>query len=328
MPHGRSPTHRRKSKRGSPANRARASEPRPDDRSRSARDGDRSGAGAAARAPGAGAIRLQKLLAGAGFGSRRDVERFLVEERVTVNGRVARLGDRADPRHDDVRLDGERVAAERPAYWIVNKPRGVVTTRRDEAGRRTVMDLLPRGIEHVFPVGRLDRETSGLLLLTNDGDTAHALLHPSLGNEREYRVEVRGRIDDRTVARLEKGVTLEDGRSAPTRVGRVRFDPDSKTSTFSLTLVEGRKRQIRRTLLVLGFPVRRLMRVRMGPLRLGRLPVGEARKLRADERRRLLEYVGGLRGEAGAGERRPRVRKARSAPRDQRSVRSRKGVNR
>jgi 23S rRNA pseudouridine2605 synthase len=327
MPHGRSPTHKRRSKRSGRSSRATpTAAPEPDG---GASREDRAEQDAPAEhGAGEGGIRLQKLLAAAGFGSRRDVERFLVEERVTVNGRVARLGDRADPRRDDVRLDGERIAAERPAYWILNKPRGVVTTRRDEAGRRTVMDLLPRGVENVFPVGRLDRETGGLLLLTNDGDTAHALLHPSLGNEREYRVEVRGRIDPRTIARLEKGVPLEDGRSAPTRVDGVRFDPDAKTSSFSLTVVEGRKRQIRRTLLVLGFPVRRLTRVRMGPLRLGRLPAGEARRLRADERRRLLDHVAHLRDESDRDGARPRLRKARTGRASQRSVRSRKGARR
>jgi 23S rRNA pseudouridine2605 synthase len=272
-----------------------------------------------------GSVRLQKLLAGAGFGSRRDVEQFLVEERVTVNGRVAKLGERADPGVDDIRLDGERLLRERPSYWILNKPRGVVTTVRDDEGRRTVIDLLPTRIERVFPVGRLDKETSGLLLLTNDGDTAHALLHPSLRNEREYRVNVKGAIDERAIARLEKGVTLEEGRAAPTHVSGVRFDSDTGTSHFSLTLVEGRKRQIRRSLLILGFPVRRLVRIRMGPLRLGRLAVGEARPLRAEERRALLAHVAMLRSGEEPGKKRERKSASR---RPQRTANSRKGTRR
>ena len=244
-------------------------------------------------------MRLQKLLASAGFGSRRDVERFLLEERVTVNGRIATLGDRADPSVDEIRFDGERLRKERPAYWIVNKPRGVVTTVRDDEGRRTVVDLIPRSAGRLFPVGRLDRETSGLLLMTNDGDAAHVLLHPSLGNEREYRVNVKGELDARAIKRLERGVTLDEGRTSPARVSDVRFDSDSGTSSLTLTLSEGKKRQIRRSLLVLGFPVRRLVRVRMGPLRLGRLAVGEARALRSEEKRALLEHVRRLRaGEA------------------------------
>jgi 23S rRNA pseudouridine2605 synthase len=135
--------------------------------------------------------------------------------------------------------------------------------------------------------------------MTNDGDTAHALLHPSLGNEREYRVNVKGQLDARAIKRLERGVTLDEGRTSPARVSDVRFDPDSGTSSLTLTLSEGKKRQIRRSLLVLGFPVRRLVRVRMGPLRIGRLAVGEARPLRSEEKRALLEHVRRLRaGEA------------------------------
>ena len=244
-------------------------------------------------------IRLQKLLASAGFGSRRDVEQYVTEERVTVNGRTATLGEKADPTVDDIRFDGERIANQRPAYWIVNKPRGVVTTMRDDGGRRTVVSLVPANAGRLFPVGRLDKETSGLLLMTNDGDVAHALLHPSHGNEREYRVNVKGLLDAKGIKSLERGVTLEEGRTASVRVEDVRHDPESGTSSLSLTLVEGKKRQIRRSLLVLGFPVRRLVRVRMGPLRLGRLAVGEARALRSDERQALLEHVRRLRaGEA------------------------------
>ncbi len=316
MPHGSSPKHVRKARR------------------KPSRSGGGRGAGAprdeaSAKGPSAPAkpeadapVRLQKLLAAAGFGSRRESEQFLIDERVTVNGRVAGLGDRADPAVDDIRVDGERLVSERPAYWLLHKPRGVVTTTRDESGRRTVIDLLPRAAGRVFPVGRLDRETSGLVLLTNDGDTAHALLHPSLGNEREYTVTVKGRLDDRAVARLEKGVVLEEGRTAPARIGRLHVDPEQETTRFSLTLVEGRKRQIRRSLLQLGFPVRRLVRIRMGPLRLGRLPVGEARPLRAPERRALLEHAARLRAEAG-GEGPPR--RARKA---QPTRASRKGTRR
>jgi 23S rRNA pseudouridine2605 synthase len=288
-----------------------------------------------------GRVRLQKLLANAGFGSRRDVERFVVEERVTINGRVATLGQSADPTRDDIRVDGERLARDKPAYWILNKPRGVVTTLRDEAGRRTVVDLLPRKAGRLFPVGRLDRETSGLLLMTNDGDLAHALLHPSLGNEREYHVQVKGRVSDATVARLERGVSLEEGRTAPARVSGVRFDPESATTTLDLTLVEGRKRQIRRSLLFLGHPVRRLSRVRMGPLRLGRLATGDARPLRAEERRRLLAHVEqlrageapaerGLAGRAGAAKRRATPSRGRSqaaGPESSKSGRSAGGTS-
>jgi len=286
MPHGSSPRHARKPRKARARKPARAAAPEP------AESAPKPAPPASAPVPKAGgAQRLQKLLAAAGFGSRRDVEQFLVEERVTVNGRVAKLGSRADPFVDEIRFDGEKLARERPAYWIVNKPRGVITTVRDDEGRRTVMELLPRSVGRVFPVGRLDLETSGLLLLTNDGDLAHAMLHPSLGNEREYRVNVKGKLDAKAIGRLERGVTLDEGRTAAVKVSDVSYDADSHTSSLSLTLVEGKKRQIRRSLLVLGFPVRRLVRVRMGPLRIGRLAVGEARPLRSEERRALLEHV-------------------------------------
>lgn len=332
MPHGKSPRHvRKKSGRVAPARTRGAAEgARPSEESQPG-----AGRGEAHAAPTVGRrtespVRLQKLLAAAGFGSRRDVEQYLVDERVTVNGRTARLGDRADPAVDEIRVDGERLNPERPEYWIVHKPRGVVTTVRDEAGRRTVMSLLPRSTGRLFPVGRLDRETTGLLLMTNDGDAAHVLLHPSLGNEREYRVSVKGELDKRAVTRLEKGVALEEGRTAPARLAGLRFDPDLGTSTFSLTLVEGRKRQIRRSLLILGFPVRRLVRVRMGPLRLGRLGVGEARPLRAEERRALMEHVERLRGASDAtGRTRSGQGSAqKSGSPGQRAARSRKGISR
>jgi len=334
MPHGKSPKHARKKKSaatGKPTSRARpassssdassAAKPRPKDR-----------AGRNALATVAGPVRLQKLLAAAGFGSRRDTEQFLVDERVTVNRRVAKLGDGADPRVDEIRVDGERLVRERPAYWVLNKPRGVVTTMRDEAGRKTVIDFLPRGVERIYPVGRLDKETSGLLLLTNDGDTAHALLHPSLGNEREYKVNVKGLIDEKAIGRIEKGIVLDEGRTSPGQVRQVRLDPEASTSSFLLTLGEGRKRQIRRSLLMLGFPVRRLVRVRMGPLRLGRLAVGQARPLRSDERRALLDHAAALRGETSRGEKSRGVKTKTVPPRrpaarkTQRTARSRNGT--
>jgi 23S rRNA pseudouridine2605 synthase len=256
----------------------------------------------------AGPVRLQKLLAAAGLGSRRGAEEYLRQGRVTVNGVVAKLGDSAHPRRDVVAVDGERLEREAVAYWIVHKPAGMVTTVRDPQGRRTIMELLPRSVPQVHPVGRLDYESTGLVLLTNDGGLTHALLHPSLGNEREYQVTVRGELDDRPRRALEHGVVLEEGRTAPAKVGRVVFDPTSKTSTFSLTLVEGRNRQIRRSLLTLGCPVKKLVRVRMGPLRLGSLPRGEARCLRPEEIQELRSHALKLaaRRSTRAG-RRPRI---------------------
>ena len=239
-------------------------------------------------------VRLQKILAAAGVASRRGSEEYLRTGRVTVNGEPAGLGDSADPLHDVVAVDGEPLSAEKPAYWIVNKPTGVLTTLRDPEGRATVLDLLPPGTPRVFPVGRLDLDTSGLVLLTNDGPLAHRLLHPSHGNEREYRVTVRGELLRQHCERLQKGIRLEDCVTSPARVSGLRYDSDKDTSVFSLTLREGKKRQIRRSMLTLRHPVKRLVRVRVGPLKLGRMPRGAVRRLTLAEVQVLREHCAGL----------------------------------
>lgn len=236
--------------------------------------------------------RLQRILAAAGVASRRSAEQWIRAGRVAVNGETARLGDSADPDVDAITLDGRPLERETRTYWMLHKPRGVLTTTRDTHGRRTVLDLLPADERRrLFPVGRLDRDTEGLLLLTNDGDVAQALLHPSRGSEREYRVSARGRVAPDSLARLARGIVLDDGRTAPARVGPARYDRRRDTSTFRLTLVEGRKRQIRRAMRALGHPVLTLVRTRMGPLSLGRLPSGQARPLSAAERRELLAHA-------------------------------------
>jgi 23S rRNA pseudouridine2605 synthase len=244
---------------------------------------------------------------------------------VRVDGATARVGDRADPERQEIAVDGRPLPRAKPVYWLVHKPVGVLTTTRDPGGRRTVLDLLPSGLPRLFPVGRLDAPTEGLVLLTNDGEAAQALLHPSLESEREYRVTARGRVSDAALAQLARGIALEDGWTAPARVGAARFDARSGATIFSLTLHEGRKRQIRRALDVLGHPVVRLLRTRMGPLRLGRLPAGSARPLAAEEVAALRRHVRRLLGSGAeptrqaAGKRAPqaagRVRKFRSRAR-------------
>lgn len=212
--------------------------------------------------------------------------------RVRINGRVARLGDVARADDDRVELDGRRIRSAPLVYWIAHKPVGTITTRRDPEGRPRIVELLPLSLrEQLFPVGRLDLATEGLVLLTNDGATAHALLHPSLGSEREYRITARGELSAAAAARLARGVKLSDGRTAAAEVGPRRHDARSDTTVFHLTLREGRKRQIRRSLGALGHPVRRLLRVRMGPLRLGRLAPGRARPLTRAEVRALRAHV-------------------------------------
>jgi len=241
----------------------------------------------AATSRGAPRERLQKILAAAGVASRRSAEDLIRAGRVTVNGAVATLGESADADRDAIALDGEPIRREPLEYWLVHKPRGVLTTVSDPHGRATVVDLVRESTARLFPVGRLDLLSEGLVLLTNDGPLAHSLLHPSFGEEREYRVTVRGSFHRSTQRRISEGVELEDGVTAPARVGAVRFDPETRTTHFALTLVEGRKRQIRRMMAELGCPVVRLVRVRLGPLELGRLESGGARRLLARERRAL-----------------------------------------
>lgn len=217
-----------------------------------------------------------------------------------VNGAVAKLGDSADPALDRVTLDGERIRAEPQVYWMLHKPRGVLSTVRDPEGRSTALDLISERYR-VFPVGRLDRDTRGLLMLTNDGPLTQLLLHPSRGMEREYVVRVAGAPSARALHELERGVWLDGRRGAPTVVSALRVDPGGAESRFHLTLVEGRKRQIRRACGALGHPVRDLLRVRFASLRLGALPVGEARRLRADEIAGLRSAGQSQQGGSGSG---------------------------
>lgn len=234
--------------------------------------------------------RLQRALARAGFGSRRACEELIVEGKVRVNGQVAVLGDRVDPTADEVRVDGKRISVD-PAlrYFALHKPAGVTTTLRDPHAGRDLRSFLPEG-GRVFPVGRLDRDTEGLLLLTNDGELAHRLAHPRHGVEKEYLAEVQGTPTARHVAQLTRGVRLDDGvaRAIDARpAGR-----SGGRGALRLVLAEGRKREVRRMLEAVGLPVRRLVRTRVGPVRLGRLPAGERRELTSEEVRALYRSAG------------------------------------
>ena len=232
--------------------------------------------------------RLQKVLARAGVGSRRACEDLIRQGRVTVNGRVASLGDQVDPRADRVDVDGGRVPLDPELrYLALHKPRGVVTTASDPQGRPDVSRYYPEDAR-VFPVGRLDRDTEGLLLLTNDGELANRLLHPRYGVEREYLAEVEGRPTDRVLAALRRGVQLKDGAARPASVRRV--GGSGERGALRIVMTEGRKREVRRMLDAVGLPVRRLVRVRVGPIRLGRLRPGEVRELEPGEVRELLRH--------------------------------------
>ena len=210
---------------------------------------------------------------------------------MAINGQVASIGATLDPDNDVVTLDGEAVNAARPVYWVLHKPAGVLSTASDPERRQTVLDLLPPHGQRLFPVGRLDRDTRGLLLITNDGPWAHALLHPSHEVEREYRVEVRGHVTPHTVERLSRGIVLEGRRTAPAKVSQLRVKSDHSATRFHLTLIEGRKRQIRNVCAALGHRVLELTRIRMGPLRLGNLKEGASRKLSRKEHQELSQLV-------------------------------------
>jgi 23S rRNA pseudouridine2605 synthase len=235
--------------------------------------------------------RLQKLLARAGLASRRAAEQLIVAGRVSVNGTIVReLGAKADPERDDVRVDGERLARPRAQVLLLHKPPGVVTTLSDPEGRPTVRHYLPPGFDRVFPVGRLDFNTSGLLLLTNDGELAARLLHPRHRIPRTYRVKIHGRATPQAIGQLRRGVKLDDGLTGPAQVD---IDQQLPTKTWlRFTIREGRRREIRRMCEALGYRVDRLVRVRFGPIELGRLEPGELRALRDDEIDALRSAVG------------------------------------
>lgn len=225
--------------------------------------------------------RIQKLLAQAGLGSRRACEEFLTEHRVTVNGQVVELGAKADPIRDVIKVDGKRVHFEsKRIYLALNKPIGVVTTNADEFGRKTVRDLIP--IEgHLYPVGRLDADSEGLVLLTNDGDLANALTHPRYEHEKEYRVLVEGEPSASTLKSWRHGVLLGGQKTAP---AKVEVTGSGRGQTWLRVIMhEGRKRQIREVAGMLGHHVKYLQRVRIGPIRLLNLRPGEWRYLSASE---------------------------------------------
>ena len=232
--------------------------------------------------------RLQKVLSQAGIASRRASEQLMLDGRVTVNGRTVReLGSKADPAVDDIRVDGRRIRLpERKLYFLLNKPRGYVTTRSDPHNRPTVLDLV-NVREYVYPVGRLDFDSEGLLLLTNDGDLASRLTHPSHGVTRVYEARVLGTPDAHDMQRLSRGVVIEGRRTAPALVELLPGKRDDEHATLRITIHEGRNRQVRNMCEAIGHPVDRLRRVAIGPIRDHRLKPGQWRQLTAEEVARL-----------------------------------------
>lgn len=239
--------------------------------------------------------RLQKFLARAGVASRRSSEDLIVSGRVMVNGSVVTgLGVKVDPTCDRVTVDGSPVQPPSTlVYLLLNKPVEVMTTMDDPQGRPTVARYVPAGSVRLFPVGRLDFTTSGLLLLTNDGELAHMLMHPRFHVPKTYHAEVDGHPDDADMKRLRQGIDLDDGRTAPAEARVLSIGPGS--ARIEITLREGRKRQVRRMLSAVGHPVRSLVRTGFGPLTLGTLAPGDTRPLTSDEVRALRTAAeGGL----------------------------------
>lgn len=256
--------------------------------------------------------RLQKIMAKAGIGSRRHNETLIRDGRVRVNGRVTTLGDKADPASDQIEVDGKRLdLSDRELVYIaLNKPKGVISSLEDELqqNRRTVRDLveLPG---HLYPVGRLDKQSEGLMLMTNDGKLAHRLTHPRYGHEKVYQVVVEGHIPMEAIAQWRQGVMLDGRKTAP---AQVEISRRSKTGThLKVVLQEGRKRQIRRVAAMLGHPVQRLERRQIGPLSLGDLKSGQWRHLTGREVK-ALRRAAGLKAPPRSRKRRASRRKGKS----------------
>lgn len=234
--------------------------------------------------------RLQKVMAGAGVGSRRACEEMIKASRVQVNGELAYLGQKVDPNKDRIVVDGKPLGQkEAKRYFILNKPFGYITTAKDQFGRKSVLDLLPKVAERVYPVGRLDYDSEGLVLLTNDGELAYQIMHPKFELPKTYLVQLAGKITMDAVYRLRTGLVLEDGPTRPAEVQIIKSEPER--TVLRLTISEGRNRQVRRMCKTLGYDVQRLTRVGIGPVKMGGLAPGEYRALTAKELKELERAV-------------------------------------
>lgn len=234
--------------------------------------------------------RLNKVLAHAGVGSRRHCDDLIRAGRVAVDGQIVRdLGTKVDPATSRIAVDGTPIRDERTVYWLLNKPRGVLCTNFDPSGRPRAIDLIPHVEQRVYTVGRLDESSEGLLLLTNDGDLAHKLMHPRFGIEKTYLVQVHGDPTPEDCKRLLDGVFLSDGRVRAKRIKRMKKQKDS--TWLRIVLNEGKNREIRRMLARLGHKVLTLRRIAIGPVQLDKLPRGKARRLSGTELNELRAAV-------------------------------------
>lgn len=256
-------------------------------------------------------VRLQKVIADSGLVSRRKAEELIVQGRVTVNGRVVcELGTKVNPEKDHVKVDGRHLKPVPPQTFIMlNKPRNVVSTMSDPSGRGTIADLLPGVRVRVFPVGRLDFDSEGLVLLTNDGELAQLLLHPRHHVPKTYLIKVKGMLDGEDIQSLEKGVMLVDGRTGPAVVKKV--GKATENSWLEVTIYEGRKHQVKRMLEAVGHPVLKLKRVRFGPIALGDLPTGQYRYL-TDREANAVRELARERQQVQAGDGQARAKRARA----------------
>jgi 23S rRNA pseudouridine2605 synthase len=261
-----------------------------------------------------GAMRLQRWLAMCGIASRRRCEELIVAGRVDVNGTaVTQLGTKVDPEKDEVRVDGERVKAPKRKYYVaLYKPPGVVCTNDDPAGRTRAIDLVTRIQARLFPIGRLDEDSEGLLLLTNDGDFAVRVAHPRYEVAKIYRVTVKGVPDPAALAKLQEGIWLAEGKTAPARVTSLRKTHDF--TTLLITLREGKNRELRRMLARVELPVTKLLRVQVGPVKLGTLKRGQYRALEPWEVKVLLQPPEERRKAAEERQQGPRARPMRGRP--------------
>ena len=227
--------------------------------------------------------RLQKMLAHAGVASRRKSEQLILEGKVKVNGQVVKeLGTKVSA-SDTVEVDGVKLEKEQKVYYLLYKPRGIISAITDDKGRKTVADLFPHIPERLFPVGRLDYETSGLLIMTNDGDLSYTLTHPKFKIDKTYVARVKGIPVKEQLRPLERGIVLEDGKTAPARVKLLSADPKQSKAIIEITIHEGKNRQVRRMFDAIGFPVQKLKRERFAFLTLHGLNAGESRELTSHE---------------------------------------------
>lgn len=225
--------------------------------------------------------RLNKYLANLGVASRRDIKSLLKHQVVTVNGeRIKESGFRINPEKDDVRINGDKIKAPELVYFLINKPKGVVSTTEDEYGRKNVISLI-KTKERIYPIGRLDKDTTGLLILTNDGTLTNLLTHPRFHVDKEYRLKIAGEISNEQIRALRNGVLLDDGITAPGRVSIIKSD--KKTTLLVMTIHEGRNRQIRRMCETVGVTLIELQRIKFGPISLGGLAEGKFRILTQEE---------------------------------------------